>query len=378
MKRISVTPRHGWRDIIEQQGFKYNCLDGSYWAEEAGYRFTKAEARELEDATNELHRMCLYAVDYVVSHGLYDLFGIPERFHALITRSWEQQHPSVYGRFDLRYDGESPPKMYEYNGDTPVLLLESARIQSGWQSELFKAGSQFNRIEERLIETWRMVARRHPRVHFSSLAGFAEANGNVDYMRAIARQAGIDDRFLFVEEVAWDSTRDVFVDQYGELVSAWFKLYPWEWIFEDAYADKLVDSRISVMEPAWKVLMSSKAILPILWQLFPDHPNLLPAYFSPEKLGKRYARKPMYGREGANVRLVDGLNVAESPGPYGAHGYVYQELFPLPIFGSTTFGNIHALVGSWVIGEHAAGIGIRESADVITPNIARFVPHVVQ
>ena len=123
---------------------------------------------------------------------------------------------------------------------------------------------------------------------------------------------------------------------------------------------------------------SSKAILPILWQLFPDHPNLLPAYFSPEKLGKRYARKPMYGREGANVRLVDGLNVAESPGPYGAHGYVYQELFPLPIFGSPTFGNIHALVGSWVIGKHAAGIGIRESADVITPNIARFVPHVVQ
>ena len=54
--------------------------------------------------------------------------------------------------------------------------------------------------------------------------------------------------------------------------------------------------------------LSNKGILPLLWEMFPDHPNLLPAYFEddPEsgKLGDSFARKPLYSREGANVALV--------------------------------------------------------------------------
>ena len=33
------------------------------------------------------------------------------------------------------------------------------------------------------------------------------------------------------------------------------------------------------IEPLWKLIMSNKAILPLLWEMFPNHPNLVPAYY---------------------------------------------------------------------------------------------------
>lgn len=373
MKRVAVPPRQGWQKVVEEQGFLYHSLSGPYWSEDVAYSFSQREVDEIASATAELHRMCLEAVDYVISQGLLHLFGIPERFHAFIARSWEQQEPSVYGRFDLRYDGVSPPKMYEYNADTPTSLLEAGRIQDGWRRDQFKKCTQFNQLEDLLVGTWKRIAKRYPRVHFSSVSGNSEDLGNAHYMCSLAARAGIEATFLFVEEVFWDESQELFLDNDGSTIEAWFKLYPWEWIFEDRYAQHLMESPIAMIEPAWKVLMSSKVILPILWKLFPEHPNLLPAYFSADKLGSSFVRKPIYGREGANMMLVDGATVIETPGPYCALQHVYQALCPLP-----TFSNLHALVGSWVIGGKAAGIGIRESVGLISSNTSRFVPHVVE
>ena len=111
-----------------------------------------------------------------------------------------------------------------------------------------------------------------------------------------------------------------------------FKLYPWEWIVEDEFGKNiLLDvNRPFWIEPAWKMLLSNKAILPILWELYPDHPNLLPAYFEPGKLTS-FVRKPILGREGANIRMEkEGTLLQSSEGVYGKEGYVFQELFYCP------------------------------------------------
>ena len=34
-----------------------------------------------------------------------------------------------------------------------------------------------------------------------------------------------------------------------------------------------------MIEPSWKLILGNKAILPLLWEMFPEHKNLLPAYF---------------------------------------------------------------------------------------------------
>ena len=45
---------------------------------------------------------------------------------------------------------------------------------------------------------------------------------------------------------------------------------------------------------------------------------------------------------------------------------------PLP-----SFDGRHPVIGSWIVGDRACGIGIRESAGRITTNASSFVPHVI-
>lgn len=118
------------------------------------------------------------------------------------------------------------------------------------------------------------------------------------------------------------------------------------------------------------MILSNKAILPLLWEWYPEHPNLLPAYTSPERLGSSFVKKPIFGREGSNVTMVVKGNELTTDGSYGVEGYVYQAL-EIP----RLFGNNYPVIGSWVVHGEAAGIGIRESDGPITRNTSRFVPH---
>jgi glutathionylspermidine synthase len=154
-------------------------------------------------------------------------------------------------------------------------------------------------------------------------------------------------------------------------------LYPWEWMINEAFAEPLkwTNGHVQWIEPAWKMVLSNKGILPILWELFPDHPNLLPAYredylFPP---GTEYVQKPLLSREGANVTLHSAWRPEiATTGDYGEEGFVFQEYAPLP-----EFDGWHPVIGSWVIGGEAAGMGIRESRTIITDNLSRFVPHLI-
>ena len=127
------------------------------------------------------------------------------------------------------------------------------------------------------------------------------------------------------------------------------------------------------IEPSWKMILSNKAILPVLWELFPYHQNLLKCYFDAPKDLISWCEKPILSREGANVKLVkNGKIIAATEGEYGEEGFIYQDLFELPKFEEN-----YALIGSWIIGQEAAGIGIRESKSSITDNGSRFVPHII-
>ncbi|HSZ87188.1 MAG TPA: glutathionylspermidine synthase family protein, partial [Puia sp.] len=127
------------------------------------------------------------------------------------------------------------------------------------------------------------------------------------------------------------------------------------------------------IEPAWKMILSNKAILPILWELYPHHPNLLPAYFEENNM-EEFVKKPILSREGANISIIsNGRTIESTEGEYGKEGFIYQEYFPLPVFN----GNNYPLIGSWIIGQEPAGIGIRESNQLITDNISRFIPHLI-
>lgn len=370
MQREESPARPDWRARLEKLEFTWHTLDGQpYWVEDRRYRFTVREIDVLEAATADLHKLCLDAVEHVVAKRLYGRFGIAEQFWPYIEKSWRRADPTIYGRFDLAYDGSGYPKMLEYNADTPTALYEAAVIQWYWLQDVKPSADQFNSIHEKLIEAWRGIAKLIPStntVHFASMQDFPEDFGTSEYLRDCAQQAGLRTVAMALGDIGWNGNR--FTDLAEQPIQALFKLYPWEWLARDKFADNILTDATAFIEPAWKMLLSNKAILPLLWELNEGHPNLLAASTTPEKLAGQYVKKPMLGREGRNV-AISGQGGA-SDGPYGAEGFIYQALQPLPVF-----DGYHAVIGSWVIAGQPAGIGVREDKNPITGNTSLFVPH---
>jgi glutathionylspermidine synthase len=383
MKRLPFTVRPNLAQRAHDLGFHYAEADGDiYWDESACYCFTLPQIEDdLEAASAELCAMCFAIVDEIVRDDrLLQKLRIPEHAWPVIAESWKRGDATLYGRFDLRYDGESPPKLLEYNADTPTALYEAAVFQWDWledskaQRLLPADADQFNSIHETLIERWRIIARGK-RLHFARMADSEEDVGTVAYLEDCARQAGVDTAVLAMPEIG---LRDgIFTDLQERPIEQIFKLYPWEWMFADPFGHEAVLRDLRCIEPVWKSVLSNKGLLPLLWDKWPHHPNLLEARFDDGGAsmgGADYVRKPLYSREGANVRIVEGGRVAaETDGTYGGEGFIRQVLSPLPDFG----GNF-PVVGSWIIGDKPCGIGIREDRDRITSNRSRFVPHWIE
>lgn len=374
MRRVESEPRRGWQGKVEELGLTFHTPGDPYWYESAHYVLSAGEVDVLEKATNQMQEMCVAAAGHVIEKNRFDDLGIPPFVRDLVVRSWEADTPSIYGRFDFCFDGEGPPKLLEYNADTPTALYEAAVVQWKWLEELFPGKDQFNSIHERLIATWKELKpylKGEP-LYFASLDD-AEDIVTSSYLRDCASQAGIATDQLFVQKIGWDHRRRLFVDEANAPMASVFKLYPWEWVLDEEFAPFLVsDEATQWIEPAWKILLSSKGILPILWELYPKHPNLLEAYLDRgDNRLTEYARKPLFSREGANVTLYDDRGpFAATEGDYGKEGFIYQALARLP-----QFDGQRAVVGSWIVGQESAGIGIRESAGPITDNRSRFVPH---
>lgn len=384
MRRLAVEERPDWQETASRFGFQFHHMYGQrYWDESACFAFSLEEIeRDIEDPSRELHAMCLDLVERAVdSEETMARLGVPDRFCDYVADTWRRRDPSVFGRFDLAYDGTGPAKLLEYNADTPTGLYEAAFFQWIWLDEMKRLGrlppdaDQFNSIQERLVAAYDALPKRSI-LHFTTEAENVEDVGTITYMMDCASQAGHKIAFIDIADIGHD-IQDRFTDLEDRVIDVLSNIYPWEWFFADPFGEKIPRSGTRFIEPAWKALISTKAILPLLWEAHPGHPNLLPAFFEgdPRAVGLGdHVRKPLFSREGANITLVRGDRVVEAvEGPYSDQpGWVLQEatnLFRSP--------HGHAVVGSWIVGDQACGIGMREDESAITMNLSRFVPHVI-
>ena len=383
MIRDTVAPRPDWQAKVEARGLiwhtnKDEAREQPYWDERTFYRFDRIEVDLIEGATAELYRLFLEAGQAVIDdpQGL-KIFGIPDYCHEAIRKTWRDEPPALnFGRFDLGYDGTGAPKLFEFNCDTPTSLLEAAVIQWDWKQEVFRQKDQFNSLHERLVGKWADLRTLIPDrlVHFAHVAdAVGEDTVTVAYLRDTAEEAGLKTKAIAIDDIGWDGERDLFLDLDERAMTTIFKLYPWEWLTNEQFGRHLIDSLDNTiwMEPIWKMIWSNKAILPVLWSMFPDHPNLLPASYSP--MGGNVVTKPALAREGANVAIHrDATMIAASSGAYDGSQIIYQTLYELP----ETAPGCFPVLGSWIVDGAPAGMGIREDG-LITGNTARFVPHVI-
>ncbi|TDR85487.1 glutathionylspermidine synthase family protein [Enterovirga rhinocerotis] len=387
MNRLSPRRRGDWQAAVERLGFAFHTIEGDlYWDESVAYSFTLKEIeQDIEAPTGEIEALCLSFVDRALrDDAILTRLAIPPAHWDLLRQSWQRGDRNLYGRLDLAYDGTGPAKLLEYNADTPTALFEAAVVQWDWleqamEQRLISPGcDQFNSIHERLIEAFRQLwPTLPPRLHFAADLESAEDRGTVEYLRDCADQAGHETRLLSIEEIGL-STDGRFADGESEVISHLFKLYPWEWLFREAYGSALAGSDCRFVEPPWKAVLLNKGLLAYLWEMEPGHPNLLPTFFETDPaasaLGRSHVRKPLYSREGANVSLVVDGEVRDSGGgPYGAEGFVLQDVARMP-----SFGGRYPVLGSWLVASQPCGLGIREDETPITKDSSRFVPHIIE
>lgn len=387
MKRDHFAPRPDWQERCNEIGFDFHSIPSSdgtpYWQEGVAYRFSAQQIDAIDDATNALYILCMEHAAAIVENGNYPAeYGFNEREISLIEQSWKRQDLDLYGRFDLAFDGTAI-KMLEFNGDTPTGLLEASVAQWNWlqEAENVPNRDQFNSLHEQLKASWSFIAAKYPRgtrFHFTATnEGGREDWGNLEYIADTCVQAGYDISLIAIENIGWDKAGRHFVDEAEKPIDVAFKLYPWEWLTREEFGRNLLRADTRWIEPPWKMLLSNKALLPLLWQRFPNHKYLLETHFDTgvQPQAGSWVRKPLLAREGANIQKIVGGQAVPISGSdfhpaYDKNGYVYQQWIDLP-----TFEGFQPLVGSWVVGGKAAGIGIREDRNDVTGNDSHFVPH---
>lgn len=381
------------KKYLESLGFFWHTdSDNSNYISSEIITITEQEALSFENAANELYEMFIHAGQYVIDNNLFHDIGIPFNLIKSIKSSWENEvHWHLYGRFDFAGGvGGLPIKLLEFNADTPTSLYETAIIQ--WAILKYndlQENLQFNGVYEALVDNFKRIVTldgdtdRFDHAYegwqflFTSIKGNTEEENTVRLLQHIASDAGFKTNFAYIEDVDFSKEDGIFYeDQNYEL---WFKLIPWEMIaIEEPDLAMLLEQIIEnkkaiIFNPVYTLLFQSKGIMKILWDLYPNHPLLLKTSFE-QPHGTKYVKKPIFGREGGNIEIVesDGNISKSNEGGYENFKMVYQQYAPLA---KDSQGNSYQ-AGVFFAYE-ACGLGFRKGGEIID-NYSKFVGHIVK
>ncbi|WP_270966126.1 glutathionylspermidine synthase family protein [Campylobacter upsaliensis] len=378
------------KNYLESIGFSWHTdEDGNDYLDNKLICVSKNEANAYYEAANELYDMFIAAAQNVIDNDRFDELGIPFNLIDAIKMSWENEvHWHLYGRFDFAggLDGK-PVKLIEFNADTPTSLFESAILQWAMlKQNNLDEHLQFNSIYESLMDNFKRLITldesveefeehyRGWKILFSSVAGNKEEELTTKLLAHIAKDAGFECDFAYVDEVEFGE-EGIFKN--GVNYEYWFKLIPWEEIaIEEGELAMLLtqimrNQKAIILNPAYTLLFQSKGILKILWELYPNHPLLLESSCEPLQ-GKDFVRKPMFGREGANISIVkDDVKLQENIGPYGNNKMIYQQYYEL-----NSNENEYYQAGVFFAYE-GCGLGFRKGG-LIIDNASKFVGHIIK
>ncbi len=323
------------------------------------FMISESAEEELERATNQLHTLFMHATDYVLrDDALLTRFGIPPSLWPKIHQSWDNRHNQmITGRFDFAMTDRGL-KLYEYNCDSAACYLECGKIQGKWAVH---NGCDVGRdagglLHDRLRDAWRA----------SGIEGIVHILHDDDpeeiyhalFMQEAMERAGLESRLICgTAGLSWSDEGGI-LDEGGAQIRWVWKSWAWETALDQIrleceddeeklrsyrpgephtgavrLVDVLLRSEVMVYEPLWTLVTSNKAILPILWSLFPNHPFLLHTEYEPteELRVKGFVTKPIVGRCGSNITIRDpsaGI-VEETAGRFEHRDQIHQEFFRL-------------------------------------------------
>ncbi len=381
-------------EYLESIGFVWHTdSDNSSYISDEIVVISEDEANAYYEATNELYDMFAQTGQYVIDNDLFHDLNIPFNLVEMIKESWENDvHWHLYSRFDLAggIDGK-PIKLIEFNADTPTSLFETAIIQWAMlKANGLDEASQFNNLYEALKDNFKRIITLDSdiekfeeyylglgwKILFSSISGSSEDINTTKLLQHIATEAGFNTDFEFIENVQFN---DEGIYKNDELFEFWFKLIPWENIAIEESELALIltqiigDKKAIIFNPAYTLMFQSKGFMKVLWDLYPNHPLLLETSFEP-LVGKKQVEKRCFGREGANVTIIntDQSIDEQTNGEYEGHKPIYQEYVEFP---KDSNGNSYQ-AGVFYAYE-ACGLGFRRGGKILN-NMSKFVGHIIK
>jgi glutathionylspermidine synthase len=246
--------------------------------------------------------------------------------------------------------------------------------------------NQFNHLFEMMVAQFNHMAELNPDKERKILFTYMDSDedkGNVEFLAEAALEAGFEIEFRYLPEIEFvteEGHEGVYVN-YGEdedwvKFDYWFKLIPWEFLVEDEpklieiLTDFTLKNKCVILNPAYTMLFQSKAMLKVLWDLYPDHPLLLETQYEP--LEGDQVEKVIFGREGANVKIVlNGEIEEEKDGEYGEFSKVYQRYTEMCSHDGKTYQ-----AGVFYGGE-SCGLAFRRGTKIMN-DAAEFVSHYVE
>lgn len=380
----------------------YVAANGHFINQDPYQYFTISESAEQEliKATNELHLMYLHATDKVMKDdNLLALFDIPKILWPRLRLSWQRRrHHMITGRMDFCMD-ERGLKVYEYNADSASCHTEGGLILEQWLKQGYY-GTGHNPAEgllDELAGAWKH-SRARPFVHIMQDKDLEE-NYHAKFIQRSLTQAGFESKILFgLDELRWDAAGQL-IDADGRLVNCVWKTWAWETAIEqvrevsaDEYAavpirtghpqnevrliDVLLRPEVLVFEPLWTVIPGNKAILPVLWSLFPHHRYLLDTDFvvNDELAKTGYAVKPISGRCGNNIDLIGPQDevLDQTSGQFVDRKNIYQQLWCLP-----KVDGKYIQVCTFTVGGNYGGTCLRGDSSLVVKKESDIEPLIV-
>lgn len=352
----------------------------------------KTEIEAYKKACSELYELYEKAAQHVIDHNRWNDAGIPDNAIEIIKYSWENrhQHLHLYGRFDLAgvINGQ-PAKLIEYNADTATVIPETVVIQAELlRHSGLKNVSQFNGFTSNLSRQFERLSHQNPdrptSILFSSL-GHEEDALNVDIIADSAKDIGYEIFYMPLEKITFSPDEGIFMpvgkDEFLP-IDFWFKLVPWEFIaWEEPELMDILTMIVTkdlavILNPAYTMLFQSKAMLKILWELFPNHPLLLETSFSQADFHRKpFVQKVIYGREGENIKVYNasGQCLEACEGEYGHFPSIYQAYEELPKDGD----NEYYQAGIYFV-DRACALSFRRRDGLIIDGDSEFIGHYIQ
>ena len=295
--------------------------------------------------------------------------------------------------FDL-----SDIKIFEYNTGLCGELYDTAIMQKNMFDYYFKrnffkyylenlkilensdySGSQLLKL---LGERWKFLLSSN-NLHLITPVYFITANGNEEHLVVNCLQKALEINNLgyktckYAKSLSYNNgiLKDL---EYNYPVEFLYKTYSWYKILKEFQkSDKKFfnifqndNKKFIIIEPIWKTVMGSKALLPFVYKFYPKCKYLIPTSFNPfDKIfeGDEYIiRKSIYGRGSKSTKI---LKIKDIDKNKLEKGFIYQKIFK-----NNKYKGNYFIMGAYTIGPNFGGLFVKKSNKIINDYHCNIIP----